>query len=49
MPKGTYTNTKTALKNAKAVMSATKCDAIKIESNKKNYQIIEMLVRKKYL
>ncbi len=47
MPKGTYTNTKTALKNAKAVMSATKCDAIKIESNKKNYQIIEMLVRKK--
>ena len=35
MPKGTYGNTKIALRNAKLIMNKTKCDAIKLESNKK--------------
>ncbi len=47
MPLGTYTNTKTALKNARLVIKKTGCDAIKIESNKQNYRIINHLVRKK--
>ncbi len=47
MPIGTYTNTKTALKNARLVIKKTGCDAVKIESNKKNYRIINHLVRKK--
>ncbi len=47
MPKGSYNNFKTAEKNAKRVIKITKCDAIKIESNKKNYEIIKFLVRKK--
>ena len=28
-------------------MQKTKCDAVKIESNKKNFKIIELLVKKK--
>ena len=47
MPKGTYGNTKIALRNAKLIMKKTKCDAVKLESNKKNYKIIENLVDKK--
>ena len=47
MPKGTYGNTKIALRNAKLIMRKTKCDAVKLESNKKNYKIIENLVDKK--
>ena len=47
MPKGTYSNNKVALKNAKKVIKMTKCDAIKIESNKKNYNIIKYLVKNK--
>ena len=35
MPKGTYDNSFIAIKNAKIVMKKLKCDAIKIESNKK--------------
>jgi 3-methyl-2-oxobutanoate hydroxymethyltransferase len=46
MPKGTYDNTKTALRNAKLLLKKTKCDAIKLESNKKNYKIIKFLVNK---
>ena len=46
MPKGSYKNLKTAEKNAKLIMNKTKCDAVKIESNKKNYRIIEKLVKK---
>ncbi len=46
MPKGSYDNIKIAQKNAKLVMQKTKCDAIKIESNGKNYKIIEKLVKK---
>jgi 3-methyl-2-oxobutanoate hydroxymethyltransferase len=47
MPKGTYNNIKSAEKNVKSVIKKTGCDAIKIESNKKNYKIIEHLTKKK--
>ncbi len=46
MPKGSYNSFRNANKNAKLMMKTTKCDAIKIESNKKNYKIIEGLVKK---
>ena len=46
MPKGSYNNFQSAKKNAILIMNTTKCDAIKIESNKKNYKIIESLVKK---
>jgi len=49
MPKGTYNNIKSAEKNVKSVIKKTGCDAIKIESNKKNYKIIEHLTKKKFL
>lgn len=45
MPKGSYNNLKIAKKNAKMVFNKTKCDAIKIESNRKNYKIISGLVK----
>ena len=47
MPKGSYNNPKSALKNAKYIIKKTKCDAIKLENNKNNYEIIEYLVKKK--
>ena len=47
MPKGSYENIKDAIKNSKFVMKKTKCDAVKLESNKKNFQIIKSLVKKK--
>jgi 3-methyl-2-oxobutanoate hydroxymethyltransferase len=47
MPKGTYKDVKSALKNAKLIMKKTRCDAVKLESNKKNFKIIEELVKKK--
>ncbi len=47
MPKGTYNSSKQAQKNVKKVLSKTGCDAIKIESNRKNYNIIRTLVKKK--
>ena len=37
MPKGTYSNSKIAKKNAKLIILNTKCDAVKIESNNKNF------------
>ena len=46
MPKGSYNNFQNAKKNAMLIMKTTKCDAIKIESNKSNYKIIEGLVKK---
>ena len=46
MPKGSYNNIKSAEKNAKHIINTTKCEAIKIESNKKNYKIIKLLVKK---
>ena len=45
MPKGTYINKTVAKKNAKKIMRMTKCDAVKIESNNKNYNIIRELVK----
>ncbi len=47
MPKGSYDSFESSQKNAKLVISKTGCDAIKIESNKKNHKIIEFLVKKK--
>ena len=45
MPKGTYKNLIQAKKNANLILKKTKCDAVNIESNKKNYEIIRELVR----
>ena len=47
MPKGSYRNISSAEKNARLIFKKTKCDAIKLESNKTNYKIIEKLVKKK--
>ena len=44
MPKNTYNNINSAKKNAKEIIRKTNCDAIKIESNNKNYSIINSLV-----
>ena len=43
MPKGSYSNKKNAKKNAKLIMKLTKCDAVKLESNNKNFDIIKEL------
>ena len=45
MPHNTYRNSKEALKNAKKILSKTKCDAVKLEGGKKIYQIIKILVK----
>tara|TARA_B000000475_G_scaffold12883_1_gene11259 strand:+ start:1708 stop:2481 length:774 start_codon:yes stop_codon:yes gene_type:complete len=47
MPYNTYNNPKTALKNAKKIMSKTKCDAVKLEGGKKILKIIQTLVKNK--
>ena len=47
MPIGIYNNVKSAEKNAKLIIKKTGCEAVKIESNKKNYKIIEALTKKK--
>ncbi len=47
MPRGTYSNPNKALKNARRIMKKTRCDAIKIESNKNNFKVIELLVKNK--
>jgi len=47
MPYNTYRNTKEALKNAKKIISKTKCDAVKIEGGKKVYQIVKTLIKNK--
>ena len=47
MPKGSYGNLKSAKKNAKLLMRKTNCDAVKIESNNKNFEIIKSLVKYK--
>jgi 3-methyl-2-oxobutanoate hydroxymethyltransferase len=47
MPYGTYSNLKIAKKNAKLILKKTKSDAVKIESNNKNFHIIRGLVREK--
>ena len=47
MPYNTYRNTKEALKNAKKIISKTKCDAVKLEGGKKIIQIIKTLIKNK--
>tara|TARA_X000001036_G_scaffold392433_1_gene391291 strand:- start:115 stop:906 length:792 start_codon:yes stop_codon:yes gene_type:complete len=47
MPKGSYANSKKAEKNAKLIIRLTGCDAVKIESNSKNFNIIKKLALKK--
>ena len=44
MPIKTYQNTKQAQKNANLIFKKTKCDAVKIESNGKNFDIIKSIV-----
>ena len=43
MPRGSYDNPLQAKKNAKLIMKKTKCDAVKIESNNKNFKVIKLL------
>ena len=47
MPYNTYRNSPEALKNAKKIMSKTKCDAVKLEGGKKIYNIIKTLIKNK--
>tara|TARA_B100000963_G_scaffold87142_1_gene74730 strand:- start:1644 stop:2417 length:774 start_codon:yes stop_codon:yes gene_type:complete len=47
MPHNTYRNSKEALKNAKKIISKTKCDAVKLEGGKKIIQIIKTLIKNK--
>ena len=47
MPYNTYRNPKEALRNAKKIISQTKCDAVKIEGGKKVFQIIKILIKNK--
>ena len=47
MPHNTYRNPKEALKNAKKIISKTKCDAVKLEGGKKIHKSIETLVKNK--
>ena len=39
MPIGSYLNKKSALNNARLITKKTGCDAIKIESNNKNFEL----------
>ena len=45
MPKGTYKNPFEAKKNAKKIVKRTNCDAVKIESNNKNFKIIKEITK----
>ena len=47
MPINTYQSTNQAIKNAKRALRETGCDAVKIESNRKNFSIIKRLVKSK--
>lgn len=47
MPFNTYKNKKEALQNAKKIIKKTGCDAVKVESNYKNSNIIKFLVKSK--
>ena len=46
LPINTYKNSSQSIKNAKKVIKETKCDAVKIESNFVNHNIIRDLVKK---
>ena len=45
MPYNTYRNSKEALKNAKKIISNTKCDAVKLEGGKKIHKIVKLLTK----
>ena len=47
MPHNTYRNPKEALRNAKKIISKTKCDAVKLEGGNKVVQIIKTLIKNK--
>ena len=47
MPKGTYKNPSEARKNANKIVKRTNCDAVKIESNNKNFKIIKEIIKAK--
>ena len=47
MPKDSYSNPKQALKNAKLILKKTGCDAIKIENNTYNLNIVKALSKYK--
>jgi len=47
MPKGSYQNPSQAKKNAKLIFKKTNCDAVKIESNNKNFKIIREITKAK--
>ena len=45
MPANSYRNIKEAKKNARLIVKKTKCDAVKIECNGKNFNIIKNIVK----
>ena len=45
MPNKTYRNINEAKKNAKLIIKKTRCDAVKMECNGKNFKIIESVVK----
>ena len=47
MPYNTYRNNQEALKNAKKIISHTKCDAVKLEGGKKIVKIVKNLIKNK--
>ncbi len=47
MPKKSYKNSTSAVKNAKLLIKKTKCDAIKIENNFQNQNILKAMVKAK--
>ena len=47
MPHNTYRNPKEALKNAKKIISKTKCDAVKLEGGKKIIRQVQHLIKNK--
>ena len=47
MPFGTYDNKFIAYKNAKKIITKTKCDAVKLEGGKNIYEIVKYLISKK--
>ena len=47
MPHNTYRTPREALRNAKKIISKTKCDAVKLEGGKKVVQIIKTLIKNK--
>ena len=47
MPHNTYRSSREALKNAKIIISKTKCDAVKLEGGRKVVHIIKTLVKNK--